>query len=87
MAPSWESRFWTANYPPGVPATHDYPDVPLTRFLDDSARQFPKAPALDFMGNRWTYAELALRKTGWGGFRGAERIISDEITASSPWFS
>ena len=56
--PSWESRFWTANYPPGVPATHDYPAVPLTRFLDDSAKQFPNAPAMDFMGNRWTYAEL-----------------------------
>ncbi|HJR19883.1 MAG TPA: long-chain fatty acid--CoA ligase [Actinomycetota bacterium] len=56
--PSLESRFWTANYPPGVPATHDYPDVPLTRFLDDAARQFPNAPALDFMGNRWTYREL-----------------------------
>ena len=58
MGPSWESRFWTANYPPGVPATHDYPEVPLTRFLDDSARQFPNAPALDFMGNRWSYAQL-----------------------------
>src|SRR5688572_13822463 len=56
--PSWESRFWTANYPPGVPVTHDYPEVPLTRFLDDAARQFPNAPAMDFMGTRWTYAEL-----------------------------
>ena len=56
--PSWESRFWTASYPPGVPATHDYPEVPLTRFLDDAARQFPKAPAVDFMGNRWTYSDL-----------------------------
>ena len=56
--PSWESRFWTANYPPGVPTTHDYPEVPLTRFLDDAARQFPSAPALDFMGNRWVYREL-----------------------------
>ena len=55
--PSWESRFWTANYPPGVPATHDYPVVPLTAFLDDSARNFPNAPALDFMGNVFTYAE------------------------------
>ena len=56
--PSWESRFWTANYPPGVPSTHEYPEVPITRFLDDAARQFPNAPALDFMGNRWTYKEL-----------------------------
>ncbi len=58
--PSWESRFWTVNYPPGVPATHDYPEVPLTRFLDDAAKQFPNAPAMDFMGNRWNYADLKL---------------------------
>ena len=54
----WDSRFWTENYPPGVPATYDYPVVPLTAFLDDSAKNFPNAPALDFMGNRTTYAEL-----------------------------
>ena len=56
--PSWGDRFWTANYPPGVPATHDYPAMPLTQLLDDAARSFPKAPSMDFMGNRWTYAEL-----------------------------
>ncbi len=55
--PSWESRFWAANYPPGVPATHDYPVVPLTALLDDSARNFPNTPAIDFMGNVFTYAE------------------------------
>jgi long-chain acyl-CoA synthetase len=55
--PTWESRFWTANYPPGVPATYEYPEVPLTRLLDDSARDYPNAPALDFMGNVFTYSE------------------------------
>jgi long-chain acyl-CoA synthetase len=54
----WASRFWTENYPPGVPATYDYPVVPLTAFLDDSARTYPDAPALDFMGNRLNYSEL-----------------------------
>jgi len=57
-AATWESRFWTENYPPGVPTTYDYPVVPLTAFLDDAARNYPNAPALDFMGNRTTYAEL-----------------------------
>jgi long-chain acyl-CoA synthetase len=58
VAATWESRFWTENYPPGVPQTYDYPVVPLTAFLDDSARNYPNAPALDFMGNRTTYAQL-----------------------------
>jgi long-chain acyl-CoA synthetase len=55
---TWESRFWTENYPPGVPKTYEYPVVPITAFLDDSARNYPNAPALDFMGNRTTYAEF-----------------------------
>ena len=57
-AQEWASRFWTANYPPGVPQTYDYPVVPVTQFLDDSARNYPNAPALDFMGNRLTFAQL-----------------------------
>ena len=54
----WASRLWTENYPPGVPTTYDYPVVPVTAFLDDAARNFPEAPALDFMGNRLNYSEL-----------------------------
>src|SRR5213593_3677161 len=65
--PSWESRFWTANYPPGVPATFDYPVVPLTQFLDDAARMFPNSPAMDFMGNRWTYGELKQKVDAFAG--------------------
>src|SRR5437867_127735 len=58
LAATWESRYWTETYPPGVPKTYDYPVVPLTAFLDDSARNYPNAPALDFIENRTTYAEL-----------------------------
>jgi long-chain acyl-CoA synthetase len=57
-ASPWNDRFWTKNYPPGVPETVEYPMVPVTRLLDDSARNYPKAPALDFMGTRFTYEEL-----------------------------
>ena len=57
-AQEWASRFWTANYPPGVPETYDYPVVPVTQFLDDAARNYANAPALDFMGNRLTFAQL-----------------------------
>jgi long-chain acyl-CoA synthetase len=44
--PAVLERPWIANYPPGVPPTYDVPDVALTRFLDDAARDFPDRPAL-----------------------------------------
>ncbi|CAN5782867.1 long-chain fatty acid--CoA ligase [soil metagenome] len=52
------ARPWLASYPPGVPATYDYPDVPLTRFLDDAAADFPAAIAVDFLGYTLTYKAL-----------------------------
>jgi acyl-CoA synthetase (AMP-forming)/AMP-acid ligase II len=43
----------------GLPVTLEpYPDMPLYRFLDDSVREFPDRPALDFMGMQMTWAEL-----------------------------
>ncbi|WP_126428023.1 long-chain-fatty-acid--CoA ligase [Brevibacillus marinus] len=64
---------WIASYPVEVPATLEYPRVPLTHFLEQSAREFPNHHALYFMGKRISYAELlslsyrfaqALRKRG-----------------------
>lgn len=51
-------RPWLASYPPGVPPSYDYPQVPLTRFLDDAARDFPDVAAMSFGGAVWTYAEV-----------------------------
>ncbi|MFA5786765.1 MAG: AMP-binding protein [Actinomycetota bacterium] len=50
---------WLASYPPGIPHTFEYPEVPLTRLLDDSARNFPNRTALIFEGNKISYADLA----------------------------
>ncbi|MDQ3931267.1 MAG: AMP-binding protein [Actinomycetota bacterium] len=41
-------RPWLDSYPPGVPLAYDYPRVPLTRFLDDAARDFPDLAATWF---------------------------------------
>jgi long-chain acyl-CoA synthetase len=46
-------------YAPGVPEHVDIPDVPLSQLLDDAARDFPKRPALAFLGRTITYAALA----------------------------
>lgn len=57
-APEAVERTWTASYPAGVPASYDYPQVPLTRLLDDAAADFPEVEAVDFLGHRLTYRQL-----------------------------
>ena len=49
---------WLKNYEDGVPPSLSYPDVPLTRFLDDSADYFPDATAMIFEGRRFSYQEF-----------------------------
>lgn len=51
-------RPWVASYPPGVPATYPYPDVPLTRLLDDAARDFPTTAVVAAGRLVLTYREL-----------------------------
>ncbi len=57
-ASPYASRPWLASYPAGVPADLDYPQVPLTRLLDDAAASFPQRTALAFLGATITYREL-----------------------------
>ncbi|MDP3714324.1 MAG: AMP-binding protein [Mycobacteriales bacterium] len=55
---SYDERPWLASYPEGVPADYDFPDVPLTRLLDDAASSFPTVTALAFLGTKMSYREL-----------------------------
>lgn len=57
-APADVGRPWCESYPPGVPPSYDYPVVPLTRFLDDAARDYPVTEALRFRGRSWTWSEV-----------------------------
>ena len=54
----YADRPWLASYPPGVPADFAFPEVPLTRLLDDAAASFPTRTALAFLGLTMTYREL-----------------------------
>lgn len=54
----YAARPWLASYPPGVPADFAFPEVPLTRLLDDAAASFPARTALAFLGLTLTYREL-----------------------------
>ena len=53
------ARPWLRWYAPGVPTQLFIPDVPLPALLDDAARDFPKRPALAFLGRTVTYRALA----------------------------
>ena len=57
-APSEVARPWYDAYPPGVPPHYDYPMVPLTRFVDDAARDYPVTTALRFRGRSWTWSQV-----------------------------
>ena len=55
---SYDGKPWTASYPPGVPATYQFPTFALTRLLDDAAGSFPDHTALAFLGATTSYKEL-----------------------------
>jgi long-chain acyl-CoA synthetase len=52
------ARPWVSSYPPGVPADYEFPQVPLTRLLDDAAASFPTGEALSYAGSTLTYRQL-----------------------------
>lgn len=45
-------------YPPGVPRSIQYPEMPLYCFLENSARKFPNRTGALYLGNGITYTEL-----------------------------
>ena len=53
-----ETRPWLGAYPAGVPADFEFPQVPLTRLLDDAAGAFPSGVAISYAGRAITYREL-----------------------------
>ena len=60
-ADGYDDRPWLASYPDGVPSDFDFPQVPLTRLLDDAAAAFPTAVAVKADRAQLTYAELVAR--------------------------
>lgn len=55
---SYTEKIWTKQYPPTIPATIDYPNVLLTQFLIDAARDFPQRDAILFLGKKLTFQQL-----------------------------
>jgi long-chain acyl-CoA synthetase len=53
-----EERPWFKQYDKGVPATLEYPEVPLFYFLEEAARKHPETACTIFKGARVTYKEM-----------------------------
>ncbi len=49
---------WLAHYPAEVPESYDYPQVPLSTFLVESAEKHPERTAMWFYGRSTTYRQL-----------------------------
>lgn len=49
---------WLRHYDKGVPATLEYPEIPVFAFIEQKAREHPDAPCTIFNGARISYAEM-----------------------------
>ncbi len=68
-APSTELA-WEKYYPSHISWDHPLTPKPLYSFLDESVRKFPDRPAVDFMGRKFSYAEIGdLVERAAEGFR------------------
>ena len=78
-------RPWIGSYPPGVPPSYAYPEVPLGRFLDDAARDFPGHDATYFEGATLTWFELRERADRLAGaLRGLGVAHGDRVAVVLP---
>src|SRR5213594_3281284 len=51
-------RPWTRHYDPGVPASLNYPAVPLQAMLEDAAQSYPTATATLFFNRKRSYKSI-----------------------------
>ncbi|GAA0566776.1 long-chain fatty acid--CoA ligase [Craurococcus roseus] len=62
---------WLRSYPPGVSWDIGLPSETLPELFDAAVARFGQKTCLDFMGRRWTFAEMgALVDSAAAGFRG-----------------
>jgi long-chain acyl-CoA synthetase len=54
-------RPWLKFYEKGIPPHIDYPDIPVSKILDDAVRDFPRNEAAIFLGAKISYEALG----GW----------------------
>ena len=73
-------KVWLRHYDPGVPATLDYPPVPLFRLLERSAERFPDRIATSFFGATMTYRELDQAANRFARVQRSDQHVLDKRT-------
>src|SRR5438477_10560509 len=58
LEPFPQARDWLKAYPPGMPATLSYPDVPVSALAESAALRFPDRAACTLFGQAMTYRQL-----------------------------
>src|SRR3970282_2677257 len=53
-----QERLWIKHYDPGIAPEIEVPEIPLHRFLEETARKYPNRTATILKGARLSYAEL-----------------------------
>jgi long-chain acyl-CoA synthetase len=53
-----ENYLWLKNYPEGIAWDTDIPAVEVHKMLDVAAERFPDRPCIDFLGKKYSYAEV-----------------------------
>src|SRR4030065_117553 len=53
-----QERVWIKHYDPGIAPEIEVPEIPLHRFLEETARKYPNRTATILKGARLSYAEL-----------------------------
>src|SRR5947209_13271324 len=71
LAPLAE-RPWTRHYDPGVPASLNYPAVPLQAMLDDAAENHPNSTATIFFNRKRSYKSIS--DAAWRFANGLRRL-------------
>ncbi len=49
---------WESSYPQGLSWDPEIPTRPVSEILDEAVRTWPKRPCLEFLGKRYSYAEV-----------------------------
>jgi len=62
-----KERVWLAKYPPKVPPSLTYPEIPLDQLLRETATKSPNAVATIFYGAKMTYREIDEGATAFAG--------------------
>src|SRR5260370_40878120 len=72
-------------YEPGVPATIDYPPIPVPALLREAAQRFPRRAALIFRGARTSYVRVdALADACAAGLQAVGERADDRVALVLP---